>query len=383
LELVVDRLATGGRGVARHEGRVVFVEGAVAPGERIKATVTADKGRFLEAVLGKVLEPSPRRVEPLCKHFGECGGCSWQHLAYADQLEIKKGLLEDSLRRLGKLERWPEIAIVHGEPWGTRNRAQLQPGSAGGPWGFFESGSRSTVPLSECPVLAPELQGVWNDLRRIDGDPNAERRMRSAFVWGAQGAALTSLPGGEAAPVATVDILGRAFRFPVDGFFQSNLALVPAMVEHALQGLGGKRALDLYCGVGLFARFLEDRFELVDAVESDRRSSRFGPGNLDKALYHDAFVEDWLEREWAAGGLRDIDCVVVDPPRQGLSDRAIRAISLVAPRELRYVSCGHDTLARDLRQFVSEGYELDRIVLIDLYPHTPHLEVICSLRRPF
>ena len=361
---------------------MVFVDGAVAPGDRVQATVTSDKGRFLEARLQRVLDPSPRRVPPRCRHFGTCGGCSWQHIAYEDQVAIKKGLLEDSLRRLGKLEQWPEIEILHGEPWGTRNRAQLQPGKPGMPWGFFEEGSRNTVSLQECPVLAPELQGLWDDLRHREADPMAQRRERSAFAWGAQGSRLVALPGDDA-PVAEVEILGKRFKFPVDGFFQSNFGLVPKMVESTVSGLSGGRALDLYCGVGLFARFLQDRFARVDAIEGDPRSAAFGPGNLDQAIYHDAFVEDWLERGLSAGSLGDVDCIVVDPPRQGLSERALRAIVAIGPSALRYVSCGHDTLARDLRQFVSNGFHLDRIILIDLYPHTPHLEVICSLRKRF
>lgn len=380
LDLVVDRMATGGRGVARHDGRVVFVEGAVMPGERVSATVLADKGRFLEARLRQVLEPSAERVEPRCGHFGVCGGCAWQHIPYTRQLEIKRDLLEDSFRRLGKLESWPPIRIVAGEPWGTRNRAQFQPGPAGGAWGFFEAGSRRTVPLRECPVLASDLQGVWNDLRGADGDPLAERRERSAFAWGAQGVRAVALPG-QAPPVAQVQILGRRFRFPVDGFFQSNLSLVPTMVEIALEGLSGKRALDLYCGVGLFAAFLEDRFERVDAVENDPRSARFGPGNLSKAVYHDAWAEDWVETGLAAGRLDDVDVVVVDPPRQGLTERALRAVLAIGPAQVRYVSCGHDTLARDLRHFLTAGYELESVAMVDLYPQTPHLEAVCALVR--
>ena len=380
LQVRIDRLATGGRGVARLDGRVVFVEGAVVPGELATVSVLSDKGRFLEAELTRVLETSPRRILARCVHFGTCGGCSWQHLSYPDQIEAKKGLLEDSLSRLGKLSAWPAIEIVHGEPWGTRNRAQFQPGAPGRSWGFFESGSRRTVSLTECPVLSDDLQGVWDALRSVEADPLAERRERSAFAWGAQGRRLVSLPGRES-PVAEVSILGRSFRFPVDGFFQSNLSLLPRMVELALDGLAGKRALDLYCGVGLFAAFLEDRFEIVDAVESDPRSARFGPGNLRRARYHDAFAEDWLEAELARGRLDDIDAVVVDPPRQGLTERAIHAIVSVAPRELRYVSCGHDTLARDLRRLVDAGYSLRRLAMVDLYPQTPHLEVVCALAR--
>ena len=366
--------------MARHDGRVVFVEGA-APGETVRAEVVLDKGRFLEARLLEVLGPSPDRVAPRCRHFGDCGGCSWQFLSYPAQLSAKVALLEDTFRRLGKLESWPEIEVVSGEPWGFRNRAQFQPPERdGGSWGFFAEGSRRTVELRECPVLANELQGAWDELAGTRADRWDDRRQRAAFAWGAGGRRWLARPGRSEGEPAEARVGEKTLRFAVDGFFQSNLALVPAMVEQVVGEESGREAWDLYAGVGLFASHLEDRFATVHAVESDPRAARWAPANLAKAVYHDAPVEDWLRGRLETGAIRP-DFAVVDPPRQGLTGIALERLVACRPKRLRYVSCGHDTLARDLGQILSNGYILAGVVLIDLYPHTPHLEVVASLRE--
>ncbi|HNY31795.1 MAG TPA: TRAM domain-containing protein [Fibrobacteria bacterium] len=375
-------LASGGRAVARTpDGRVVFVSGA-CPGELVEATVETDKGRFLEAKLDRVVEPSADRVEPRCRHFGDCGGCSWQYLSYPSQLAAKTRILEDALRRIGKLGSIPAIVTVGSEnPWGTRNRAQLQPsGAPGMPWGFFAAGSRRTVPLAECPVLADELQGLWRELSEVEGDPWADRGQRSAFAYGAQGRCWVRLPGrGDAGP-AEVDVMGRTLRFAPDGFFQSHLGLVPRMVREVLAEDRGEEAWDLYSGVGLFAAHLQDRFRRVHAVESDPLAARYAQTNIGRAVHHRQDVESWLERK-VLDGVPPPDLVVVDPPRQGLTGRALRSLVEIAPGNLRYVSCGHDTLARDLGRIVAEGWRLEKLLLLDLYPQTPHMETVASLVR--
>lgn len=381
LTLRCQDLASGGRAVARmQDGRVVFVSGA-CPGELVEATLEVDKGRFLEASLDRVLEPSVDRTTPACRHFGDCGGCSWQFLSYPAQLRAKQRILEDALRRIGKLSELPPIEVVGSDsPWGTRNRAQLQPsGAKGTPWGFFAAGSRRTVALAECPVLVNELQGLWNELADVDGNPWADRRQRSVFAYGAQGKRWVQVPGGRASAPAQVEVLGRSLRFSPEGFFQSHLGLVPRMVQEVLADDRGQEAWDLYSGVGLFACHLQGRFARVHAVESDPLAALHAQANIGQALHHRRDVESWLEQRLHDGAIRP-DLAVVDPPRQGLTPRALWALLETAPRKIRYVSCGHDTLARDLGQIVSRGgWRLETLCLVDLYPHTPHMEVVASL----
>ena len=380
LEIRCRAMAAGGSAVGRlPDGRVAFVGGAAA-GELVEAEVEVDKGRFLQARAVRILEPSPDRVEPPCRHFGDCGGCSWQFLSYDAQLRAKVGILEDSLARLGGFAEWPGIeAVGPDSPWGGRNRAQFQPPSRpGAAWGFFAAGSRRTVELEECPILAPELQGVWNDLREVRSDRFSGRRDRSAFAWGGQGLRRLQVPGGPRSEPAEVLLDGRRLRFAPEGFFQSHLGLLPRMVREVVAEEAGNVAWDLYSGVGLFASRLEERFGTVHAVESDPLAALFAPGNLVRARHHAVAVEDWLE-EAARSGSEPPDFVVVDPPRQGLSKRAMQALLANSPARIRYVSCGHDTFARDLRAFGSAGWKATRLVLLDLYPHTPHMEVVATL----
>lgn len=375
-------MAAGGRAVARlGDGRVVFVEGA-APGETVAVRLESDKGRFLEGRVEEILEPSPDRTRPRCRHFGDCGGCSWQFLAYPAQLAAKVAILEDSLSRIAKLPSLPAVeAVPAPDPWGGRNRAQFQPPSRpGGPWGFFAAGSHRCVGLEECPVLCGELQGIWDDLRRSRSDPFRDRNARAAFAWGGQGSRRVKAPGFPPPEPAEVELDGRILRFAVEGFFQGHLGLLPRMVEETVGGESGGVAWDLYSGVGLFAGRLEGAFGEVHAVESDPLAARFAPGNLRRAIHHPAAVEDWLE-DALRRGVRGPDFVVVDPPRQGMSPRALRALLAIAPTRIRYVSCGHDTFARDLRLFHEAGWELSRIVLLDLYAHTPHMETVATLVR--
>ena len=383
-EIVTCRaLAAGGRAVAKlADGRVVFVDGS-APGETIEVQIDLDKGRFLEGHSVRVLEPSPDRVEPRCRHFGDCGGCSWQHLSYPAQLREKKNILEDALKRISKLANWPQIEVIAPDsPWGGRNRAQFQPPqNPGGSWGFFAAGSRRTVELAECPVLAPELQGLWKDLAGCDSDPRSYRRDRAAFAWGGQGALRVRAPGRPEPEPVEVEVLGKVLRFYVQGFFQSHLGLLPQMVTETVGDLAGGEAWDLYSGVGLFASHLEDRFETVHAVENDGLAARHAQSNLRKATHHCWAVEDWLE-DAVRSGRAAPDFAVVDPPRQGMTQRALKALLAVRPDVVRYVSCGHDTFARDLKAFVEAGWTLEKIVLLDLYPHTPHMETVATLRAP-
>ena len=375
--LRIDSLATGGRGIGRLAGRAAFVPGT-APGDLVDIRITSDKGRFVEASVVDLIESGPGRVQPRCQHVGECGGCSWQHLDYATQVEAKVQLLEDSVRRIGRVKSIPPIEARYGEPWNYRNRAQFQPGhdAMGRFWGFFSGGSRKALRLKQCPVLVQELQEAWNTLPPPVNTAHGERYEWVARAFGAEGKQWLHLPG-ETGEVA-VDVLGRSLRFRADGFFQSNLGLLPSLIEAVLDDLTGKWAVDLYSGVGLFARFLEERFEQVDAVEPDPAALVLARQNLKRSTFHPLMAEGWLSKIRRERP----DVVIVDPPRQGLTSHALEGILRLAPRKLRYVSCGHDTLARDLGHFERAGWKLTRLFMFDFYPQTPHLESLAWLEPP-
>jgi 23S rRNA (uracil1939-C5)-methyltransferase len=377
IRLRIESLATGGRGVGRLDGRAVFVPDT-APGDVVDVKITADKGRFQEATVLELVEAGPGRVVPACRHFGTCGGCSWQHLDYPTQVAAKRKLLEDTLVRIGRLKDLPEIEVRVASPWGYRNRAQFQPGEdrKGRFWGFFAPGTRKALRLEECPVLVDELHQAWAHVPAPAISPYGERHERIARAFGWNGKRW--LHGPTEVGEIDVEIEGRALHFRSDGFFQSNLGLLPQLIEAVCEGAVGRWAVDLYAGVGLFARFLEERFPVVDAVEPDPAALAIARRNLSHSRFHPLTAEGWLSRPFKSSP----DLVVVDPPRQGLTTHALEGILRLAPRELRYVSCGHDTLARDLGRFVKEGWTVRRLFLFDFYPQTAHLESLAWLTPP-
>lgn len=385
----------GGEGLARHEGKVVFVAGGL-PGERVRARLTEAKKDYARAETMEILSPSPERVEPGCPLAGRCGGCDWLHLDYHAQLRHKVALAEDALRRMGGLA-WPDLAIEAGSPWGYRNRLQLRPAPGGG-LGFLARGSHAVVPAAACPVahpaaaaflLTPTGGPVPSPLPTpegfLDGPPVRETPRGGPpdrlLAWGHGAESRLALEGSpDAAREIAIDILGKTIRFDLRCFFQSNTALLETLVPYALHGLAGDVAMDLYCGVGLFGAFLADRFRTVLAVEENPVSLAYARRNLPGAGHH--FLEGRLEDLVLQGRLppgRAPEAVIVDPPRPGL-DQAVRDwLAETRPSRLVYVSCNPVTLARDLKSLTASGFRLTDLRLFDFYPQTAHVEAVAKL----
>ena len=389
LELTVEKLVPGGEGLARHEGKVVFIPGTL-PGERIRARLTESKKDYARAEVLEVLEPSPERIVPPCPVAGRCGGCDWQHIGYAAQLLQKTAMAADALRRIGGME-WPGLGIEPGEPWRYRNRAQLHRAPGGG-MGFLARGSHDVVPVTTCPVADPSLDALLA--------PEAAPAAGSArfMAWGHAGrggtggaralAAMGNAAGREHENDAaaeggeiSVDILGKTIRFDLRCFFQSNAGMVEKLIPYALEGLSGTTAMDLYCGVGLFGAFLADHFRSVIAVEENASSLAYARKNIPGAEH--VFLQGRLEDLVLQGSLGGPDAapeaVIVDPPRPGL-DQAVRdwLIERMPPR-LVYVSCNPATMARDLKSLTASGFVVKDMRLFDFYPQTAHVEAVARL----
>ena len=431
LTLTIEKLVHGGRGLARREGTPVFVGGALE-GERVEAVVTAVRKGYLEAALARVVAPSPDRIEAPCPLVATCGGCQIQHLAYRAQLEAKRAIAVESLRRLGGLAADVPPVTPSPEVFGYRVRADLKVGATGGKrmLGFHAARSRTVVPVAACPVLHPRLQaalGPLSDLvarrtasisgrgnRGLAGLDEVELqttgsgpdlvivlRMR-AFdrrALGAIGRELRgALPlrglvaydhrrhrwvGGDDAIEERID--GLDCRVSDRTFLQINpgvnAALVSAVVEWA-ELSGRERVVDLYAGFGNFSLPLARRARLVTAVESSPSAvadARFNARASGVGLrVASSPVESWTPE--ADEGSPDL--IVVDPPRAGLTRAALdRAVALAAPRIL-YVSCEPATLARDAGRFARAGYRLARIQGFDMFPHTAHVEMLSEFIGP-
>jgi len=422
LTLTIEKLVHGGRGLARREGAPVFVGGALE-GERVEAVVTAVRKGYLEAALARVVAPSPDRIEAPCPLVATCGGCQIQHLAYRAQLEAKRAIAVESLRRLGGLAADVPPVTPSPEVFGYRVRADLKVGATAGTrvLGFHAARSRTVVPVPACPVLHPRLQVALGPLsglvargnRGLAGLDEVELqttgsgpdlvivlRMRALDrrALGAIGRELRgALPlrglvaydhrrhrwvGGDDALEERID--GIDCRVSDRTFLQINpgvnAALVSAVVEWA-ELSGRERVVDLYAGFGNFSLPLARRARLVTAVESSPSAvadARFNARASGVGLRVAASpVESWTPE--ADEGSPDL--VVVDPPRAGLTQAALaRAVALAAPRIL-YVSCEPATLARDAGRLARAGYRLARIRGFDMFPHTAHVEMLVEFRR--
>lgn len=368
-ELVIDKLVAGGEGLAFLEGKAVFVPG-VLPGERVAVRVTHAHKDFSRASLVEVLASSPRRVAPACALAGICGGCNWLHASYDEQLAQKASIVREALRRIGRIE-WGEILVEPGPQLAYRMRVQIHRDSAGR-LGYMGAGSARIVPVSSCPIAVPGINDV------LGGKVSAPGELARFTVCAAGDD--VAREGIDDARDLRVRVLSKDIVFSVGCFFQSNLLVLEKLVPHALDGLSGRAAADLYCGVGLFGAFLAEKFERVIAVESGTISAAYARRNLPEPVgeIYPMSVEQWI----SSGAARaPLDAVVVDPPRAGLGPDVRRWLCEARPKLLRYVSCDPVTLARDLGALTTGGFVLEDLTIFDFYPQTSHVESVARLRR--
>ncbi|MBI5365384.1 MAG: class I SAM-dependent RNA methyltransferase [Planctomycetes bacterium] len=388
-ELAIDALASGGEGVGRADGLVVFVPGA-APGDRARVRVERVEMRFLRARVVELLAASPERRAPRCAHFGDCGGCTWQHVTPAAQHAAKRAFVRDALERIAGVRLERPVELLAGPEWGWRARAELswrRDERAAAALGYRRAQSHAVVPVRECPVLVPAAeQGLVEAsaslARRRDVDP-VDVHGRAWLACGDDECVLAGLPGDDAPPgTITQRIAGFSFEFDVDGFFQGNRALVETLVERAVGDAQGALAYDLFAGAGLFTLPLTRRFRHVVGVEGSARAARQLAENaranrIDNLRAEHEDVARWLVRVPRAKP----DLVLLDPPRAGAGVELARALVELAPPRIVHVACDPATLARDVKVLLAGGYALRDVVALDLFPQTPHVECIARLDR--
>jgi 23S rRNA (uracil1939-C5)-methyltransferase len=417
MEVIIERILPGGLGLGHAEGKTVMVSLA-APGDRLHARIDREKGNVCFASIVEVIEPSPQRVEPPCPYFGRCGGCDFQQLNYQAQLDAKVAIIRDCLHRIAKIETPPEIQITPApNEWHYRTRAQWQYDADQKQMGYYESGSRRVCDVAECAVLAPELQNQLETLRQQMAEeslPPDARYFRA--VAGDEGVAVSAgLREGRLDNIQRT-AGGETYALNAESFFQTNHDLLPQFVEAAVGKASGDEAIEFYCGVGLFTLPLARRFRRVIAVEEHAEAAEFARRNLAKASLKNAKIETanvatWLDLECGgraqrrrrfgsgqrsfhlaaidsqiqsdvAAGTRQIDFLLLDPPRTGAESRVVDGILQLKPKQISYVSCDPATLARDLRKIIAGGYSLDSLNAFDMFPQTHHVETIAHLTGP-
>lgn len=401
-EIDLTTLVYGGDAMGRlDDGRAVFVPFAL-PGERVRVRLNEEKRGFARGELLEVLQASPDRITPRCRHFGACGGCHYQHLGYEKQLAVKTEILRDQLQRIGKIADPPVRPAVGSAAWYYRNHVQFHL-TGGGKLGYVRAAAPGVLPISECHLPEPPLNSLWPQLEFEAGSPIG----RVALRLGAGGEILLVLESDEPEPpevqieagVSVVHafedhaivlagddrlsmrVLDREFTVSAGSFFQVNTAMAGEMAAQVLKYLPEKSGtiLDLYCGVGLFSAFLAPKCTRLIGVESSPAACEDFAINLDEfdhvELYEGA-VEEVLPRLKA-----ESDFAVVDPPRAGLDRAALDAIIALAPPRLVYVSCDPSTLARDAARLLTGGYRLLEATPFDLFPQTYHIESISLFAR--
>lgn len=308
--------------------------------------------------------------------FESCGGCQLQHLARPAQLLAKVESVRDCLRRIGGIDWSGAIPIEAGEEFGWRSRTELQVDRSTSRIGYFRARSRDVVPIEDCPILVPALR-------------EEVRRRSSAREAASDGASRMQLAAGDDGQIARGGerarqrVLGIDYDFSADSFWQGNRGLLETLVRRACGEDRGRVAVDLYAGAGLFALQLAHRFEIVHAVESDSGSvaslvENARANGLAQVAAVARDVEDWLAR---GGAPSRPDLVFLDPPRAGAGPEVVAAIARLEPGRITYVSCDPATLARDLRNFVLRGFDIESIVALDLFPQSYHVEVVARLAR--
>jgi 23S rRNA (uracil1939-C5)-methyltransferase len=413
IELTIEKPAAGGRMIARHDGQVVLVAGAI-PGERVVARVERVERRVAFATVVDVVQPSSDRREGLADPL--CGGCVYSHIAYHRQLELKADIVRDAFVRIGRIPLDAPIDVAPSEERGYRMRARLH--VSGGTAGFYREGTHTLCDAAPSGQLTDAALGAIasavSALERAGAHPssveiteNVPGDQRALAIELGRGSSVTREVLENMAAVSGLrgcvarDELGRrvsvedpfvADSFSVltngrvtrgelrrhpDSFFQANRFVVPALVNALLDAIPAERdVLDLYAGVGLFAiAIAASGVHHVRAVEGDRSSGsdlRVNASAFESSVtVAVASVEDYLARRPASPST-----VVVDPPRTGMSPEAIAGLLPLRAGRIAYVSCDPPTMARDARRLLDGGYRLESLRAFDLFPSTPHVEAL-------
>lgn len=366
LTLKIEDIGFGGEGIGRAGDFVVFVP-FVLPGEAVEVELTEVKKRFGRGRLLRVAEVSPERVAPECRYFGECGGCQYQHIAYARQLEIKRKQIADLFERVGGFEN-PPIDPVEPcpRPYGYRNRIMIRTQwdkfKQGLNIGFIRHDNRLVVDLEECKIAEPALN---EEIRRVRAHPPPKGGLK-----------------------VVLRVPPEGWEVPRDSFFQNNFFLLPKLVEavgEQLRQCGSRYLIDAYCGVGFFSLELADAVERYLGVEIDSAAIKAARRNAElRGKPNGEFLagrtEDLLEGMLARFDAR-ATTLALDPPRTGCPPAMLEALRRHRPAQVLYVSCHPATLARDLN-ILSAGsvYKLAKVRPFDMFPQTQHVECVADLR---
>lgn len=369
IQVEIEKMTVGGAGLARHGGLVVFVDFA-APGDTLLVEVTEHKKNLAFARIIKVLNPGPHRITPKCKHYGHCGGCSWQHLSREEQLKQKELILRDSLKEIVKL-RNPEIRPIVASPRDFQYRNRVQMTFDGHKLGFRAKRSNELVAIDECHLVEEPLQ----QLISAPKNKSFQNQIRYDLRLSTDGLQpqLTALN-------EDVELVG---------FSQVNRFQNEDLIQAVLNSLHSPEGADLYefyAGAGNFTFPILERhkFSHVWAVEGSSALVKIAHSELQsknisnkRVTFHLSDVGQFLKRQWP----RPQDVVYLDPPRVGADEFVIKTLAQSKPKQILYLSCHPVTLARDLQRLLSHAsdYKIEFVQPFEMFPQTDHVETLVSL----
>lgn len=403
-EVTFSTLTYGGEAIGRlPDGRAVFVPFAL-PGEKALVRLTEQKRGFARGRLIEIVQSSPSRAEPRCKHFSRCGGCHYQHLSYADQLTAKQNILRDQLQRIGGIENPPvQECVPSPAEWRYRNHVQFHPAPGG--LGYIDIDGQPFA-IEECHLPDPAIDSLWRDLE-FESESGVERvsirsgagddltvvleseKPETPAVEIEAGVSIVHLYKDHPVVIAgqdhlVISILDQDFRVSAGSFFQVNSQMASGMVEFILSHLGdvsNSTVFDIYCGVGLFSRFIAPKCRQIIGLESSESACYDFAVNLDEFENVDLYIgaaEEILQGIQKPAGE---SIVLVDPPRSGIERHALDAILSLHPNRILYISCDPSTLARDAARLIQGGYRLLSATPFDLFPQTYHIESISIFEK--
>jgi len=429
LEVEIDSLAFGGRGLARADGLVVFVSGAL-PGDRVRVEITKAKKRFAEARTVELLSPGAERIADRCTHEGEpCPGAPWQGLDYARQLTEKSAQVEEALRRIGGLDGF-ELEQIEpaAEQWRYRNKLEYSFGERNGEaiLGFHARGRWDLiVDVDDCQLASERGNAARNAIRdwaRLESVPAYDGRERTGVLrnlvvregWRTgqiQTRLVTSAArfpkppvdlhtaiegdsGGTDGPTGALgeerlreELFDLKLEMSHGAFFQTNTEMAERLYAIAAEfaGLSGsERVFDLYCGIGTIGLTMAKRagevwgLEIVpEAIADAERNAK--RNKIENAHFMAGSARTGVRPLIEKAGKPDV--VIIDPPRAGLSQKIVRRVLECEAKKIVYVSCNPTTLAPNAAQMVEAGYKLRRVKPVDMFPQTPHIECVALLEK--
>jgi 23S rRNA (uracil1939-C5)-methyltransferase len=393
VELDIVDIANGGNGVGRYDGMACFVAGTIS-GEKVKVQIKTVKKKYLEAKLIEILIASPERIKPSCplalspETIGEqcCPGCQYQHLSYEEEIKIKTQQFKSLLERFSKLN--PDDVLRKTMPspeaLNYRNKITLHKNKEGSNLGYYSTSNKSILNISNCPLACKEINEKLSafDLSSIDDSSSI------IFRYTKKDGAFTYTDNSKNDKLIEEDTSIGAFKVPVKSFFQINVAarnLLLKKVKTLLKENPTQYLFDLYCGAGLFAIAASKLgIPKVYAADIDKKAVQIAKMN---ANIHECDIKFLaLPAISAAKSIlctlqQDKTTVIVDPPRTGLDKQIINYLLKLKPANLIYISCGPDTLCRDLRIFTEKEYELKETQIVDMFPRTAHFETVSFLQK--